>query len=352
MDIRARFMLDDSEVTINQVPRRPPPPPPPPTTQTTTVSVNAAAPPQMATISPIVREEEEILEVELIGNGDKNVSLNDFSEFLDTGQFSDLVLRCADGRHVECHRLLFAARATNFKHFVESRNFKVTEIVFRRCVKYEHLQALVSLVYRCHITGAEHEITSTLWKLIKIFGVRVSAQCFAKNVHNGHKELAHELKYDGVESAAKGALKFERIVGEFRSEARRKVRRRPNKRKPVRMARDPSVIVISDEEHVGGWSSVSCSSSLSSLSSSSSDLSFKNGGDCDEESKRPRATKPIVQNGGALTHTSNNHVQSRAAKISMKNSNSALNNRNGIPGEPICSEEKLPLIKCYYDLVA
>lgn len=236
------------------------------------------------------KQEDEILEVNLIGvneNGTPDNVLGDFTEFLATGQLSDMVMRCADGRFIECHRLMLAARAKNLRHFICGRNYLITELVFRNCVKFEHLQALVNLIYRGHINGQDHQITSTLWKLFKIFGVRVTAKCF-KSSQNGQKELAHQLKYDSVENdVEKGALKFEKIIQEYRSETRRKTRRRDtgnvsmastaeevhnsspggqNKRK-IKPARPPGVIVISDDD----WSSASCSSSVSSLSSSSSD---------------------------------------------------------------------------------
>lgn len=106
------------------------------------------------------KQEDEILEVNLIGvngGGEPDNVLGDFTEFLDSGQFSDLVMRCSDGRFIECHRLVLAARARNLRHFVCGRNFSITELVFRSCVKFEHLQALVSLIYRGHINGQDHQ---------------------------------------------------------------------------------------------------------------------------------------------------------------------------------------------------
>lgn len=230
------------------------------------------------------KQEDEILEVNLIGvneDGAPDNVLGDFTEFLETGQLSDMVMRCSDGRFIECHRLVLAARARNLRHFMCGRNFLVTELVFRSCVKFEHLKALVNLIYRGHINGQDHQITSTLWKLFKIFGVRVTAKCF--KAKNGQKELAHQLKHDSVENdMEKGAMKFEKIIQEFRSETRRKTRRAkvggggagdvpagegvPNGEKR-KTERQPGVIVISDDD----WSSASCSSSVSSLSSSSSE---------------------------------------------------------------------------------
>lgn len=235
----------------------------------------------------VQKQEDEILEVNLIGvndNGEPDNVLGDFTEFLDTSQLSDIVMRCSDGRFIECHRLMLAARARNLRHFICGRNFLVTELVFRSCVKFEHLQALVNLIYRGHINGHDHQITSTLWKLFKIFGVRVTAKCY--KAMNGQKELAHQLKHDSVENDVdKGAMKFEKIIQEFRSETRRKTRRgRVIAAKPEagegahnedlgqvkqkrKSERQPGVIVISDDD----WSSASCSSSVSSLSSSSSE---------------------------------------------------------------------------------
>lgn len=252
-------------------------------------------------------QEDQILEVNLIGpnhNGTPDNVSGDFSEFLDTGQLSDIVMRCSDGRYVECHRLVLAARANNLRHFLCGRNYLVSELVFRNCVKFEHLQALVNLIYRGHINGANHQITSTLWKLFKIFGVRVTAQCFASD-QNGQKELVHQLKYESVETnVERGALKFEKIIKEFRSETRRKVRRQPSARNggrgvdgvPVSIRKKKSgpagVIVISDDEQAE-WSSASCSSSVSSLSSSSSEAS-RNGFDGADAEIEPQATPPLT----------------------------------------------------------
>ena len=100
------------------------------------------------------KQEDEILEVNLIGvneNGTPDNVLGDFTEFLDSGQLSDIIMRCSDGRFIECHRLMLAARARNLRHFVCGRNFLVTELVFRSCVKFEHLQALTNLIYRGQI---------------------------------------------------------------------------------------------------------------------------------------------------------------------------------------------------------
>lgn len=294
------------------------------------------------------QQEDEILEVNLIGVND---DLGDFTEFLDTGQLSDMVMRCSDGRFIECHRLMLAARARNLRHFMCGRNFQITELVFRNCVKFDHLQALVNLIYRGRINGQDHQITSTLWKLFKIFGVRVTAKCF-KN-----KELAHELKYDSVEgNAEKGAMKFEKIIREFRSETRRKTRRRPSatgngavaangeelrpttgeeagavtttktaKRKHAN-ARPPGVIVISDDEQ-GEWSSASCSSSISSLSSSSSEGEQQMEGP-PQPPPPPRVTPTGRQqqtNGKARTANNNNNSNS-----AMKTSR---NERMILPGK-------------------
>lgn len=269
---------------------------------------------------------DEVLEVNLIGeNGPENVS-GEFAEFLETSQLSDLVIRCSDGRFIECHRLLLAARARNLRHFMSaSGQFNLTELVFRNCVKFEHIQALVSLIYRGHINGQDHQITSTLWKLFKIFGIRVTAKCF-KNSSSGSKELAHELKYDSVElNAEKGAAKFEKIIREFRSETRKRTRRRPSattenadksgvetgKTKSRKTAtRPPGVIVISDEEQEE-WSSASCSSSVSSLSSSSSD---------GESAANPQR---VIQGRGQQTNGKARGGGGGAAILSM-NSNSAI----------------------------
>lgn len=230
------------------------------------------------------KQEDEILEVNLIETSDSENSsgLGDFTEFLETGQLSDMVMRCSDGRFIECHRLVLAARARNLKHFVCGRNLLVTEFVFRSCVKFEHLQALINLIYRGHINGHDHQITSTLWKLFKIFGVRVTAKCF-KGLKNGQKELAHQLKHDTVEAdVEKGAMKFEKIIQEFRTETRRTTRRLKTGSAGLlaektalngqvckeKKTGQPGVIVISDEDD---WSSASCNSSVSSLSSSSSE---------------------------------------------------------------------------------
>lgn len=246
--------------------------------------------------------DDEVLEVNLIS---AQCDLGDFTEFLDTGQLADIVLRCSDGRFIDCHRLVLAARARNLRHFC-GPNFLVTELVFRNCVKFEHLQALVNLLYRGHITGKEHQITSTLWKLFKIFGVRVAAKCFRTNAKSGQRELAHELKYMGDEDVEKGAAKFEKIVHEFRSETRRRRRRNDPQRGENGTATTGKtgtgvaaattttgassrnsgsgkqrVIVISDDDEQGVWSSASCTSSVSSLSSSSSD------------GERPKSPSPI-----------------------------------------------------------
>lgn len=249
-------------------------------------------------------EDEEILIVKLIGNG-RNHNIGDFTEFLTTGQFSDLILKCDDGQFVECHRLLLASRAVNFKYFASSRSFLVSEITFRRCVKIEHLQALVQLAYQCQINGEQHEITSTLWKLIKIFGIRVSAKCYSKNPQNGHTELEHELENDtpdhqvnDPEAQERGAAKFERVVKEFRCEAKRRIKKeKVNKENSNRanVLADSSVILISDEEQRGadeGRPTSSCSSDLSSLSGSTSDLSQKNG---PEEEEMPRKVEKTIQ---------------------------------------------------------
>lgn len=299
------------------------------------------------------QQEDEILEVNLIGvndNGTPDNVLGDFTEFLDTGQLSDMVMRCSDGRFIECHRLMLAARARNLRHFMCGRNFQITELVFRNCVKFDHLQALVNLIYRGRINGQDHQITSTLWKLFKIFGVRVTAKCF-KN-----KELAHELKYDSVEgNAEKGAMKFEKIIREFRSETRRNVRRRPSatngaataggeemrptglkegedvatakpsKRKHA-TARPPGVIVISDDEQGGEWSSASCSSSISSLSSSSSE-----GEQQMESPPQPQRVTPGRQQQP--------QANGKGRTINNSNSNSAMktsrNERIILPGKRI-----------------